>query len=180
MAGTRSSTEPARYLHCDYTLHGMMQLIAHSEQAFAEAGAAALAAYNGEGSDGINGSQPRVAAYSVWRPLKTVKRDPLVVAAWKSISPDDMVKATYQAKGTDGDYTMESWALKPSKDAKNHRWYWLPEQKAEEALIFKFADTESVNNEDIAAWTAHGSPQVLGSEDEEARESVEARVLAFW
>lgn len=172
--------EPARYLHCDYTLHGMMQLIAHGEQAFAEAGSEALVAYNNNLSGDIKSNQPRVAAYSVWRPLKTVKRDPLAVAAWKSISPNDMVKATYQAKGKDGEYTMESWALKPSNDASKHQWYWLPEQKPEEVLIFKFSDTASVNDQDIAAWTAHGSPKVLGTEDEEARESVEARVLAFW
>lgn len=53
---------------------------------------------------------PRYAAYSVWRPLRTVKRDPLAVCDYRSIDKDELIKWQYRAISEQNEseqYTME-------------------------------------------------------------------------
>ncbi len=125
---------------------------------------------------------PRVAAYSVWRPLKPVTRDPVAVLDWKS--PGDITKDLhafdYRAVGYKGDYLLEAYMMSKPKNQDDHEWYFVPEQKPHEVLMFKFADTESQYDSEVAGACGHGSPFIVGTEDEEPRESIEARVLAFW
>ena len=56
----------------------------------------------------------------------------------------------------------------------------MPDQKPDEVLILKFADTAADSDPNIAGGCPHGSPEVEGTEDAEPRNSVECRVLAFW
>lgn len=56
----------------------------------------------------------------------------------------------------------------------------MPDQKPDEVLIIKFADTAADGNPNIAGGSPHSSPEVEGTEDAEPRNSIECRVLAFW
>lgn len=130
-----------------------------------------------------NGERPpRVAAFSVWRPLKRVTRDPIAVLNWTS--PGDIKQCfcpfDYRSKGWKGEYSLEAYMLTKPEKPEDHEWYFVPEQMPHEVLVFKFADTESQYDPNISIGCGHGSPFLVGSEKEEARESIEARVLAFW
>ena len=75
---------------------------------------------------------------------------------------------------------MASWGLLPPKEPSKQKWYWMPEQQPDELLIIKFADTAAEKNPSVAGGCPHLSPEIPGTEDEEPRLSIEARVLAFW
>lgn len=109
------------------------------------------------------------------------------MALYGSINEDDVVPTTYRAlsDNSDGEYLMEAWSIRPPKDdasAERQKWYWVPDQTPEEVLVIKFADTEAEKEPDrVAGYGAHVSPIVEGTpDDSEPRESIEARVIAFW
>lgn len=132
---------------------------------------------------GENVEVPRYAAYSVWRPVRPVKRDPLVVCDYRSVDKAGMSKHEYRAlseQNPNGEYMMEYWSLAPPNDSMQPRWYWVPDQQPDEVLIIKFADTAAESDPNIARCCAHAAAIVPGTENEEARCSIECRVLAFW
>lgn len=109
------------------------------------------------------------------------------MALYGTIDENEVVPSTYRAlsDNADGEYLMEAWAVKPPKDdasAQRQKWYWVPDQTPGEVLVIKFADTGAeVDPEHIAAYGAHVSPIVEGTPDDaEPRESIEARIIAFW
>ena len=60
----------------------------------------------------------------------------------------------------------------------SHRWFYFPEMKRTEALVFKCYDSEKDGR---ARWTAHAAfedPQ--SRRDAPPRESIEMRTLAFF
>ena len=159
-------------MHVDYTMQGLINTVRHCRADMVDAGAEALKALDaGE-------RPPRFAAYSIWRPLKPVTRDPIAVLNWNS--PGDITKDlhafNYRAKGFEGDYLLEGSTLTKPERPEDHEWFHVSEQKPHEVLMIKFADSESDFDKDVAAGCGHGSPFIVGSEDEEPRESIEARV----
>ncbi|KIW67783.1 hypothetical protein PV04_07012 [Phialophora macrospora] len=195
---TARSLEPARGLHVDYTLRGLLDTVRHCRADISAAGADALAALD------AGTRPPRVAAYSVWRPLKRVTRDPIAVLNWSGggagggagagapvaeaehgrsgdkIITRDLRPFDYRAKGYQGDYLLEAYMISKPARAEDHEWFYAPDQEPHEVWVFKFADTESQYDDRVAACCGHGSPVVVGTEGEDPRESIEARVLAFW
>jgi hypothetical protein len=126
---------------------------------------------------------PRYAAYSVWRPIKPVKRDPLAVADWRTTDPKTLQPVEYRATSNvleSGEYMLEQLTQTPNAKGSGQRWYCKPNQQPDDVLILKFADTETERRDDISAGCAHCSPYVHGTDGEEPRMSVEARVMAFW
>jgi hypothetical protein len=123
-------------------------------------------------------SGPRYAAYSVWRPLKPIRRDPLVVADWRSIDPADFAPFEHRIPSVEGDFYSEACMIKPGS-VGGQKWYWVPEQMPDEVLVIKLADSEGGFG-GVAGGTPHASPVIEGDGAEEARESVEVRVFAFW
>ncbi|KAJ9607576.1 hypothetical protein H2200_007654 [Cladophialophora chaetospira] len=170
------SLEPARSVHVDYTMKGLLDTVRYCREDMSLAGTEALKAID------AGKRPPRVAAYSVWRPLKPVIRDPIAILNWTS--PGDITKDLrafdYRAKGYKGDYLLEAYTIAKPKNLENHEWYYVSEQKPHEVLMFKFADTESQYDPEVAVACGHASPMVIGTEKEDPRESIEARVLAFW
>ena len=169
------TVEPARGMHIDYTLHGLRETIRHCRADFAAAGAAHLAAL--DANDGTHG--PRVAAYSVWRPLKTVTRDPLAVMDFKSARHDRWKPFDYRSSGHKGEFLLEACAINAPEEGEVQEWYYVSEQQPDEVLLIKFADSESEVDPNVAAGCGHGSPAVVGQQGD-TRESIEARVLCFW
>ena len=179
------SREPVRGVHCDYTLKGLQNIIRLSNRSRINSKASeAIEALNYSTKMGTPYDGPRFAAYSIWRPVKTVRRDPIAVAAWKSIAAEDFVKFDYRApaEGGKGEYLIEALSVKPAKGGYDgHRWYWLPMQEPDEVLVIKLADSESeIRKGEVSPGTAHGSPVLNDVENEDPRESIEVRVLAFW
>lgn len=75
---------------------------------------------------------------------------------------------------------MEQYTALPPKHPERQKWYWIPEQQPHEVLIIKFCDSAAEYDEDVAAACVHISPIVPGTEEEEVRRSIEARVYVFW
>lgn len=208
MPPTSRSVEPARGMHVDYTLTGLRAAIRHCRADFRAAGATHLAALDDSTAttgDRVDSSicersdasvqaakAQRIAAYSIWRPLAKVTRDPIAVLDWQSARPERWRRFDYRSTGYEGEFLLEGCAInapeekklgvqgaEEGEEEKEQRWYYVKEQMPDEVMVIKFADSEGMLDEGVAGGCGHGSPAIVG-QDGETRESVEARVLAFW
>lgn len=102
---------------------------------------------------------------------------------WRSLEENGLDAFEYRVPSNvldSGEFLLEAYNVLPPKDPKKHRWYCIPEQRPNEVLFLKLADTESEKNPDVAGGCGHCAPLVKGQEDEETRSSVECRVIAVW
>ena len=139
---------------------------------------------------------PRYAAFSIWRPLKRVGRDPLTLSPRRN-SPStngDYVYWPYENKipgqpEFSSDYLREYAMLgvqaespvSNSDSSNSLQWYYISEQEPDEVLFIKLFDSAALGEDaqDAGApW--HGSPEIGTSQGDQPRESIELRVLAFW
>lgn len=139
---------------------------------------------------------PRYAAYSVWRPLKKVGRDPLALAPTKNLKTtnDDLVYWPYEnkipgASELGGDFLKEYAMLgvrgessESGPDSSNSlQWYYLAEQEPDEVLFIKLFDSAALGDDSEEAGAPwHASPEIGDVAGDNARESIELRILAFW
>lgn len=116
----------------------------------------------------MSAGHPTDAPAQVWRPLKTVRRDPLAVAAADSVAEEDLVPA----KTIYPDHVSETWTVTASPA---HRWHFRHAQRPDEVLLIKCFDSlHSVARR--APHSAFVDPAGVGRE---ARESVEVRAFLF-
>ncbi|MCJ1321568.1 hypothetical protein MMC15_006913 [Xylographa vitiligo] len=126
---------------------------------------------------------PRWAIYSVWRPLKPVKRDPLALGDVRSFAKEDYVPIKVPAPtiGLDGEnkgmHTMEAYVARGS-DA--HRWCYVSEQMPEEVVVLGLWDSDREGDSVAAGGAMHSSVEMPEREGEEPRESLELRCVAIW
>jgi hypothetical protein len=108
----------------------------------------------------------------VWRPIRgTVLSSPLAICDARSVSPHDLIPAERHHRDRVGE--IYQLAFNPG-----HRWYWFPQMRRNEALVFKCYDSEKDGR---ARFTAHASfDDPLAPADAPVRESIEVRTLAFW
>ncbi|KAF2151795.1 hypothetical protein K461DRAFT_279312 [Myriangium duriaei CBS 260.36] len=212
---------PARVAHLDYTPLGARQVIRSwrkdiNEKAVEKgiiAAEDALCANHGvdaacEGSDHIiaegyntpSSDATRYAAFSVWRPLATVQRDPLAMLPARdferhtSAGDSPFVCSTYDIKvpgdkALGGDFLRQLGMLKVKrvdkaqieKASEDLKWYYIDRQTADEIMIVKFFDSLALGKDAVEAQAPiHGSPDVEGSEGGEARQSIEVRCVGIW
>lgn len=158
----------------------------------AEANAAISESYNAGGALG-----PRYAAFSIWRPLKKVERDPLTLSPRRETrtAPGEGVYWPYENRipgpaELHGDYLKEYAMLgvkskEPAPDRntedKSMKWYYVKGQDADEVLFIKLFDSAALGEDSehaSAPW--HASPEIGSVAGEEPRESIDVRVLVFW
>ncbi len=116
--------------------------------------------------------QHRFAVIQVWRPIrKPVQTAPLAIADAMSIAPTDLIPTERRYPDRVGEtYHI---TFNPS-----HRWFYFPEMKREEALVFKCYDSEKDGRSRFSAHAAFEDPN--SSPDAPSRESIEIRTLAFF
>jgi hypothetical protein len=112
---------------------------------------------------------------NVWRPLKTIFKDPLAVLDAKTVLEDELVniQIVYPT------FQFESVQLRqPSEERKDggHRWYYMSKQTPEDVLIFKIFDSKTDGR---ARRVPHSSFTDAEFEGMDARQSVEVRALVF-
>src|SRR5579859_3457335 len=114
----------------------------------------------------------RFAIIQVWRPIRhPVESYPLAMADARTLAPSDMIISERRAPGRIG----QTYAIKYNP---NHKWFWFPRMRREEAYVFKVFDSIKDGR---ARWTAH-----TAFEDPTApprarpRESIEIRTMAFF
>ncbi|CAI6342233.1 unnamed protein product [Periconia digitata] len=111
----------------------------------------------------------RVQIINVWRPIKTVLRDPLAVAEANSVNDDSLVVTELIYPNRRG----ETLAVKYDE---GHRWFYKSHLTPEEVLFIKCFDSKLDGRARRVPHTAFAVP---GTEGEENRESIEVRALVF-
>jgi len=118
--------------------------------------------------------------YNVWKPLKTVRRDPLCLCDVRTIADEDLQegKVTVLNVGE-----IENFAVRPPRGGRRHEFMYLRGQSPDEALVFRISDTRvdgAVDGKDVreakrSHGVAHTSFVDPGTENEAPRMSVEVR-----
>lgn len=147
---------PALSVHSDFTPAGGLQVF--NTTVTDEAERARLAA-------------GRVVLINVWRPLKTITRDPLCVSDWATVAPrEDLVPLRFRFP--DRWNELGKWT-----HSARHDWYYLHRQRNDEPLLFMQYDSKMA---DMGGMTV---PHSAFDDAEHAggppRESIEIKMLAF-
>ena len=114
----------------------------------------------------------RFAIVQVWRPIRhPVETFPLAICDARSVAPDDLVVSERRYPNRIG----QTYAVTYNAD---HRWYWFPLMRREEALVFKVYDSLQDGRARFTAHTAFDDPTAPAGA--RPRESIEIRTLAFF
>ncbi|KAM0349705.1 hypothetical protein ACHAPU_003534 [Fusarium lateritium] len=158
------------------------------------------AKYNADGKLG-----PRYAAYSVWRPMRTVTRDPLAMAPrWSFPKGGALGFLGYESRmlaapSMGGDFLRElesviiseedarayesSNGTKVASGLESPQWYYIPEQKPDEVIVLKFFDSAALGGGEVSGdvgGAPHASPDIGDAAHGPARWSIEVRCIAVW
>jgi hypothetical protein len=114
----------------------------------------------------------RFAIIQVWRPIRhPVETFPLAICDALSLSPENLVVSERRYSHRIG----QTYAITYNPE---HRWYWFPRMRRDEALVFKVYDSLTDGR---ARWTAHTAFRDPTSPPHaRPRESIEIRTLAFF
>jgi hypothetical protein len=114
----------------------------------------------------------RFAIIQVWRPIKhPVETHPLAICDARTVSDDDLVISERRYPDRIG----QTYAV--TYDPR-HVWYWFPQMRREEALVFKVFDSLKDGR---ARWTAHTAfDDPTSPPNARPRESIEIRTFAFF
>jgi hypothetical protein len=114
----------------------------------------------------------RFAIIQVWRPIRhPVETFPLAMCDARSISDNDLIVTERRHPNRIG----QTYSVSYNPD---HRWFWFPLQRREEAIVFKVYDSLTDGR---ARWTAHTAfADPTSPPDARPRESIEIRTLAFF
>ncbi|KAK4106121.1 hypothetical protein N658DRAFT_490728 [Parathielavia hyrcaniae] len=115
--------------------------------------------------------QKRFQIINVWRPIKTILKDPLAVADSHSVAESDLVGAAIVFPHKRG----ETYVVKPNP---NHRWYFKYAQRPDQVTLIKCYD--SLESGGAARRVPHSAFVDPAEEDKEPRESIEVRALVFY
>lgn len=113
----------------------------------------------------------RFAVINVWRPLRgPVERTPLAFCDASSMRQEDFVPTDLRYPERDGEIYSITFR-------DEHRWFYYPDMRADEALLLKCYDSDPRR----ARFTAHSAFEDPEAPDDAApRESIEVRTLAFF
>ena len=114
----------------------------------------------------------RFAIIQVWRAInRPIQSNPLAIADAPSVAFDDLLVAERRYPNRVG----QTYRLRYSPA---HRWFYFPEMKRDEALVFKVYDSEKDGRARFTAHTSFNDPQTPAGAP--PRQSIEARALAFF
>ncbi|KAH7092263.1 hypothetical protein FB567DRAFT_516869 [Paraphoma chrysanthemicola] len=120
-------------------------------------------------------SSSRYCFLGAWRPLKMVTKDPLAVCDSTTVPDED-----YQVRLREFSRTgikSANYVLSHGAAEQKHEWWYMSEMQPDELVVFKGLDTKR----DEPGWRCgHTAFRVEGTEGEEPRESIEARIVCFW
>ena len=116
--------------------------------------------------------QKRFAVIQVWRPIQTiVLSNPLALCDSRSLNKADLIIAERRYP----DRVGQTYQVKYNKD---HDWFYFPQMKRDEAIIFKVYDSETDGRARFTPHTSFDDPTT--PKNATPRESIEVRALAFF
>jgi hypothetical protein len=114
----------------------------------------------------------RLAIIQVWRAItQPIESNPLALADAKSIAPEDLLVAERRYPHRVG----QTYRLKYSPQ---HRWFYFPRMRRDEALVFKVYDSEKDGRARFTPHTSFVDPTTPPGAP--PRQSIEARALVFF
>ncbi|TDZ36572.1 Gibberellin cluster GA4 desaturase [Colletotrichum trifolii] len=139
---------------------------AHVDQSYD--GAVMMARHHlGAEADGLLDGR-RFQIINLWRPIETVRKDPLAVADGKTVAEEDLVAGAIIYPR----HRAETWTIKPNPA---HRWYYKNRQRPDEPLLIKCFDSD----ESVVRRAAHCAFRDPEMDDMEHRQSIDIRALVF-
>ncbi|OAL36854.1 hypothetical protein AYO20_03910 [Fonsecaea nubica] len=111
----------------------------------------------------------RYQIINVWRPIKTILKDPLAVAEAHSVPDSDLIGVGLIYHNRKG----ETYTVRPNPE---HKWHYLYGQTPEEVLLIKCFDSKLDGRARRVPHTAFVNPETV---NEYPRESIEVRCLVF-
>lgn len=140
---------------------------AHIDQSYADAPNRVRRYFPGEAEELI---KKRYQIINVWRPIKTILKDPFAVCDARSVDDTDLIPVTMVYPNA----IDEKVACKKNP---NHMWYYKYAQRPDEPMLFKNFDSVLDGR---ARRNPHSAFQDPAHQDDYMRESIEVRVLAFF
>lgn len=116
--------------------------------------------------------QRRFAIIQMWRAIaQPIRSNPLAMADARSVAPEDLLVAERRYPNRVG----QTYRLKYNP---RHRWFYFPEMRRDEALVFKVYDSEKDGRARFTPHTSFVDPTTPPGAP--PRQSIEARALAFF
>lgn len=117
----------------------------------------------------------RYVLINVWRPITVVQRCPFAVCDASTVAASDLNDS--EVRGGLGDPNRPTLYGYSVSFNPNQRWYYVPQMRPEEVLVFKLFDS----NSDAVQWTAHSAFEHPNTPADAApRESIEIRTISFF
>jgi hypothetical protein len=114
----------------------------------------------------------RFAIIQVWRPIASaISSNPLALADARSVAPEDLLVAERRYPHRVG----QTYRLKYNPA---HRWFYFPQLRREEAIVFKVFDSQKDGRARFTPHTSFVDPATPPGAP--PRQSIEARALAFF
>jgi len=114
----------------------------------------------------------RFAIIQVWRAIADpIRSNPLAMADARSVAPDDLLIAERRYPNRVG----QTYRLKYNP---RHRWFYFPEMRRDEAIVFKVYDSAKDGRARFTPHTSFDDPATPPGAA--PRQSIEARALAFF
>ncbi|GAP92237.1 putative GA4 desaturase family protein [Rosellinia necatrix] len=160
-------TVPARHAHVDQSGQGARTLL--GDNLPREAGELA---------------KTRWGTVNLWRPIRTIRRDPLCFCDGRTVADEDLVpmRAVPPPAGAAGGGFYKSiskgsgFQTLEVRANPRHEWYYLSGMRPDEALIFKCYDSRNTS-ESRCCHASFRHPEMAG---EAPRESMEMRFFVFY
>ena len=113
----------------------------------------------------------RYQILNIWRPIKTIFKDPLAVMDARTLTDEELVpiKIAYPT------FELETFTVRGDRKDE-HKWWYMSQQTPEDALVFKGFDSKTDGR---ARGVPHSSFTDEKFVDGEARQSIEVRALVF-
>ena len=114
----------------------------------------------------------RFAIIQMWRAIADpIRSNPLAMADSRSVAPDDLLIAERRYPNRIG----QTYRLKYNPA---HRWFYFPEMRRDEAIVFKVFDSLKDGRARFTPHTSFDDPTTPAGAP--PRQSIEARALAFF
>ncbi len=116
--------------------------------------------------------QRRFAIIQVWRAIADpIRSNPLAMTDARSVAPEDLLVAERRYPNRVG----QTYRLKYNPA---HRWFYFPEMRRDEAIVFKVFDSLKDGRARFTPHTSFDDPTTPAGAP--PRQSIEARALAFF
>ena len=114
----------------------------------------------------------RFSIIQVWRPINgPIKSNPLAICDARSVEQKDFIKTERRYPNRTG----ETYRLSYNP---NHKWYYFPNMKQDEVIVFKVYDSSRDGRARFTPHTSFEDPNT--PPDSPPRESIEVRALVFY